>query len=145
MFEIEKEDNRQFILEKRCVRALELKGVIDGLAREKKEIEDLIRESLGHECGDDGAKTYKKGDCKVQITTGYNYRVDVGAYKICKKKISGNIIPFSEKITYSVDKKRMRLMEELATPDELSLIHDAIITTMKSPTVKIEINRDYIT
>ena len=144
MFEINKEDKTQFRLEELCEQALQIKVGIDSLTKDKKEVEDEIREILDHSASRDGAETYKRGVCKIAVTTGLNYRVDAKYYEACRDGLNPSINPIAEKVSYSVDKKKLETMHEFGTNEELDLLEKIILTSPKKPAVKIEITKDHL-
>jgi hypothetical protein len=144
MFGISKEDNEQFELEILCGKANDIKLMIDGLTKDKTDIEDSIRELLNHSSARDGAETYKRGVCKIQVTTGLNYRVDASVYEACRDGLNPSINPVSEKTTYTINKKKLETMHEFGTDDELDLLEKIILTSPKKPSIKIEISKDHL-
>jgi len=142
MFDISKEDNEQFELEGLCVKANDIKLMIDGLIKDKANIEDSIRELLKHSSEREGAETYKRGVCKIQVTTGLNYRVDADVYEACRDGLNPAINPVTQKTTYSIDKKKFAILNEFGTQDEHELLEKIILTSPKKPSIKIEISKD---
>ena len=143
-FNITVEDTKKFNIQELCSQAVAIKSKIDDLSKIKKSIEDDLRNLLDHSEAGEGTQTYKEGNAKISITTGYNYRIDANLYETIGDTLDDRINPVKEKITYSLDKKKLEIAHEFATDDELDLLDKLVLTSQKKPSIKIEITKGHL-
>lgn len=105
------------------------------LVQDKERLEAEIFAESGH--GEEGQKTYKIGNYKCTITTGYNYTLNKEEYEIMRSRVPAQFNPVKTRVAYDIDAKIIRDAEKYASSEEMLLISSFLSKKPKKLHVKI--------
>lgn len=105
------------------------------LTKRKAELEVKLAEDFGH--GEDGAKTYKVGNNKVTVTSGWIYTLDKEKYNDYGVELPAQWNPVREVVKYELDKKTIREAEKYAGVNDLKLL--ASVITKKPSKIHVKV------
>jgi len=110
---------------------------IKDLEKIKSSLNERMRIIFNH-AKEEGSSTYREEGFEVCITTGFNYSLDKGKYKVMKGQINSVFNPVKEKVSYELDKTIIRDCEKYGDVADKIALSEVLKKTPKKLYVTVK-------